>query len=225
MITSEIILFGSVLISVALGLLLIALVVLYVRLIIKHNSLREEKSQIESNAKAHADEIIAKANNEASEIIKTAHSEATRKVLEAGKIGAEVQQKVLADMEKVAKDYAANYQKILEQAKSESLSLISSMSGDVKQAASQEIEMMRKALQEEVAKTQEATKTAISGAYAKIEKEIEAYKQARITKINESVFEILQQVALRVIGKSLTQSDHGELVIKSLEEAKKENVL
>ncbi len=63
------------------------------------------------------------------------------------------------------------------------------------------------------------------GAYAKIEKEIEAYKQARLGKINEALFEIIQQVALRVIGKSLTQRDHGELVTKSLEEAKKENVL
>lgn len=225
MITSEIILAGAVLISVALGLLLIALVVLYVRLVIRYNTIREEKSQIESNAKAHADEIIAKAEREASSIIQTAHSEATKKVLEAGKIGAEVQQKVLTDMEKVAKDYTASYQKILEQAKSESLNLISNMSTDVKQAATEEIEAMRIALQEEVAKTKEATKTAITGAYAKIEKEIESYKQARIGKINETVFEIIQQVALRVIGKSLTQRDHGELVIKSLDEAKKENVL
>ena len=57
-----------------------------------------------------------------------------------------------------------------------------------------------------------------------MEKEIEAYKQARFKEAEALVTKIVQKVSQEVLNKALTLDDHEKLVIDALEKAKKEGV-
>ncbi|MDO8270035.1 MAG: hypothetical protein Q7T54_05210 [Candidatus Levybacteria bacterium] len=57
-----------------------------------------------------------------------------------------------------------------------------------------------------------------------LEKEIELYREAKIRRIDQVSVGIAQKVSQEVLNKSLTLDDHQELVIQSLEKAKKEGV-
>jgi hypothetical protein len=59
---------------------------------------------------------------------------------------------------------------------------------------------------------------------ANIEKEVEAYKTAKIRRIDQASVVLVERVAQQVLNKSLTIEDHENLVLKSLDKAKKEGV-
>lgn len=57
-----------------------------------------------------------------------------------------------------------------------------------------------------------------------LEKEIDEYKAAKVKRIDAVSVGIVQKVAQEVLNKSLTIDDHENLVIRSLDRAKKEGV-
>ena len=221
---AQILLYGAVLISIALGLLVLSLVVSYLRLHKTYSRLKERKNMIESDAHKEAEKIMDEARKKSMESLKQARIQASKIINEAGVITQEAKQKMLSDFSTVTTGYAQSYQQLLAQAKDEAIKIIDNISKDIKSQAASEIGTMKSALTQEVAKAQETTRKAILQSIQTIEKEMEAYKKARIQKVDENVFEILRQVTQRVIGRALSPQDHEDLVIKSLEEAKKENV-
>jgi hypothetical protein len=58
-----------------------------------------------------------------------------------------------------------------------------------------------------------------------MEEELAVYKAERMKKVDEKIFEILRDVAAKAIGKALSLEDHEDIVVKALEDAKKEHVL
>jgi len=56
------------------------------------------------------------------------------------------------------------------------------------------------------------------------EKEIEVYKQERLKKLDEQLRDIIFKAAREVIGRSISFSEHEDLVNKALENAKKEKL-
>lgn len=59
---------------------------------------------------------------------------------------------------------------------------------------------------------------------ANIEKEVAEYKDAKMRRVDQASIILVQRVSQEVLNKSLTVSDHENLVIRSLERAKKEGV-
>lgn len=59
---------------------------------------------------------------------------------------------------------------------------------------------------------------------ANIEKDVEEYKAAKLRRVDQASVILVQRVSQEVLNKSLTIEDHENLVIKSLEKAKKEGV-
>jgi len=57
-----------------------------------------------------------------------------------------------------------------------------------------------------------------------VEKEIEAYKKARLQQIDQTTTDIVQKAAQEIFNKSLSLSDHESIVIASLEKAKNEGI-
>jgi|WetSurMetagenome_2_1015567.scaffolds.fasta_scaffold02157_3 F0F1-type ATP synthase membrane subunit b/b' len=57
-----------------------------------------------------------------------------------------------------------------------------------------------------------------------LEKEIEDYKREHLKKIDKAVEDIVQKVAQKALNKSIPSEDHNNLIIASLEKAKKEGI-
>ena len=57
-----------------------------------------------------------------------------------------------------------------------------------------------------------------------LEKELEDYKQARLKQTEQTITRIIQQVSQETLNKSISLNDHQNLLIESLEKAKKEGI-
>lgn len=221
---SQILLYGAILISIALGFIVIGLVISYLRLVRNYSKLKEEKRKLEAVAQKEAEKIIDEARRQSSQILQEAQSKASSMIQEVGFISEQTKKKMLDEIGKVTQGYAKNYQGLLEEAKKEAIGIINNISNDIKGEALREIEEMKQALTQEVLRAQETTRKAIEESLSKVGAEVQAYKQARLKRVDAAIFEIIKQVSQKVIGKSLSLEDKEELVMKSLEEAKKENV-
>ena len=112
----------------------------------------------------------------------------------------------------------------IEDAKVKTGELIKTLGEDIKKEAHLEVEAMRDSLRREIEKAQAATKAAIDEAYAKVERDIEGYKNKRLKQLDSEIFEIIRLVSEEVLGKTLSIKEHEDTIIKSLEDAKKQNV-
>ena len=57
-----------------------------------------------------------------------------------------------------------------------------------------------------------------------LERELEEYKKLRLQQADRTITHVIQEVAQEILNKSLSLDDHHQLLIESLEKAKKEGV-
>jgi F0F1-type ATP synthase membrane subunit b/b' len=60
--------------------------------------------------------------------------------------------------------------------------------------------------------------------FENVKQQLEAYKQNQLKRVNEQINKIIVQVVREVLGRSITTTDHEQLILESLEQAKKEGV-
>ena len=221
---SDILLYGLVLISIALGLFVLALVVSYLRIVRRYSQLKEEKSKLEAEAKLKAEKKLEEASKVSEQIIQEARIKASEIIKKTETFSRETKDAMIAELGKVSTEYIGSYKQALNEAKTETVSVLAGVSKDLKSKALSEVETFKGSLQAEIKSSQEALRQAVNAGYQKIEGEIDKYRKVRLQQVDVAIFEILREVSQRVIGKALTLEEHEELVIKSLEEAKKENV-
>ena len=82
----------------------------------------------------------------------------------------------------------------------------------------------KKMLAEITISQEEEAKRKIENVYQAMLVEVEKARDERLQKLGEEIFNILTSVSLRVLGKSLSVSDHEQLILEALEKAKKEGV-
>lgn len=58
-----------------------------------------------------------------------------------------------------------------------------------------------------------------------VEREIENYKKEKMKEVEEKIYQIIRDVAKKIIGKTIDLSTHEKLVIEALEKARKEKIL
>jgi F0F1-type ATP synthase membrane subunit b/b' len=221
---SDYLLYGSILIAIALGFIVAALVILYVRLLREHERLRQEKVRMSELAQKEAEDILSKAQKSAEILINDAHLKAGEIIKKTELLTSDSKNKMLAELEEVSRLNIENFRNALSSAKKDMVSVLDKVSVDLKSQALTEVSTFRGSLQKEIVSSQEALSAAVSEGYKKIEEEIGKYKVARLRQVDDTIFEILREVTQKIIGRAISFEEHEELVKKSLEEAKRENI-
>ena len=221
---SDLLLYGSILIAIALGFIVAALVILYVRLLREHGRLRVEKARMAEVAQKESQEILANAQKSAEILINDAHVKAGEIIKRTEVLSSDSKNKMLAELEEVSRLNIENFRNALSEAKAETVTVLSKVSKDLQSQALTEVASFRGNLQKEIVSSQEALSAAVSEGYKKIEEEIGKYKTARLKQVDDTIFEILREVTQKIIGHAISFEEHEELVKKSLEEAKRENI-
>jgi len=54
---------------------------------------------------------------------------------------------------------------------------------------------------------------------------IKAYREAKIKELDDTLYQVLSQVAKKTIGRAIDLSSHEKLVMEALEKAKKEKMV
>lgn len=223
-IASDFLLYGSILIAIALGFIVAAVVILYVRLLREHNKLKEEKAALSAEAHRAAQEILEKAQKEGEQLINQAHQKAAEIIKNTEVLSTDSKNKMLAALEEVSRANTQNFKKTLSDAKNDIATVLSKVSTDLASSALGEVATFRGTLQKDLITTQAALSAAVNEGYKKIEEEMAKYRQVRLSQVDETIFEILREVTQKIIGRVVSFEEHEELVKKSLEEAKRQNV-
>ena len=86
-------------------------------------------------------------------------------------------------------------------------------------------EQLAENLDQKIDQVYQAATKSVSQKIDQTEKSIDNYKKEKLNEIDEKIFQIIEDVAKKTIGKSIDLSLHEELVVQALEKAKKENFL
>ena len=205
----------------ALGLLLVVFLMLYLKSLKSLTTLRsdldllkKEKTDLEKGAltsvNVQAKEVIEAANKKAVEIISNVQgiSETEKSVLTAS-----FQQMLAANL----KDYQAVAGKFSQTYDS----FVSNIGRDVKARLDMGLNKVIADAQAEMKNTALTINSSLQNLYKGYEAEVSEYKKGILSQIDKLGVDIIKQVSLKVLGKTLSKKEQEDLVIKSLEEAKK----
>jgi vacuolar-type H+-ATPase subunit H len=213
MVDYQLLLFVVVMLTAALGLVIGLVAFSYRQLIKKYYLLKEQEEKEAESSREESEKIVTDAEARAKKIIE-----------EATDLGKKLQTDLLLELEQAKKEQAKAYQAILDTVQKESYNMVNNISDDVKKQISLELARFLKSLEGEIGKSQEAVMGALKSEYQKVQVEIRQYQDEMQKRVDESVYKILETVANRVLGKTIELEEHEELVMKALNDAKRENL-
>jgi hypothetical protein len=219
----------------SLAVILLVVVLMYVQTLKRSRQAEEANSNLRSEltqqplellAQAHekALTIIGKANKEANDILAgttTFEEEAKGSLKESLAAAERLQEEAF---QKASQELQGAYQASLAEAKNESIKVLGSITKDIEEDAIAEFKDFTSALEKETIHAEKIAKEKIDEKYLELEKEVEAYKLERYKKMDEEIYKILYKVSELVLSQSIPIDQHKQLVLESLEEAKKEQV-
>jgi len=99
--------------------------------------------------------------------------------------------------------------------------LSSRMDAALSAVADREITDFKKALEAETINIEKAVGQKIATRYDEVKQEVEAYKAKQIAAVDEKINKTVVELAQKILGKTINPREHQELVLKALEEARK----
>jgi len=183
--------------------LLVVVLSAYDRLLRELKRTRFEREEIENRARHRASRIIEEARDKALRVLQEVQLDATqeKELLKTG-------------LNHVTEIQLSNYNSKLQ-------TITKDIEDDIRKEASE----FKRALEMETVGAEKAVAARIEEDYTKAKQEVEAYKAAKLARVDENITQMLKAVSLEVVGKSLSFENHAELVTKCLEEAKRDHVI
>lgn len=222
---TQVLFYGTIILTALMGAVLGYVAISYRKLIEKYEKIRASQEEEAHGLETQKTQIIEEGRRQAGLIIADAQTKAAKLVGEAGTFSDQTKQILEIELKKTQAAELDYYRKALEEIQKGAVATLGGIPKDVKDVVVKEIDAVRASLSLEIQKAQQETRQMLAASYKKMEEEVEAHKKERLKKIDEKIFEILKIVATRAIGKSLSFEDHEDVVIKALEDAKRENVL
>ncbi len=181
-----------------------------------------EARHILSNANREAVEIIRMATEKALEILQSAESVKESTTSSLAKELTAVAQQHKQYLESASLKYVETYEHMAEQAQEEYLSTLHEASQVMAGDAKRTLDMFETFLKDQTIGYKQQMEKKIEDLRNNVNEQVNEYKKEKLKRIDKSINEIIISVAKIVIGHSLNVKEHNELVLKALEEAKKE---
>ena len=222
---TELLFYATIILTALMGIVLGWVAISYRKLIEKYDKIRLKGEETEKALEQERARVLEEANAQAKQIVAEAQTRSGQLISEAATFGNQTRELLGKELQKLQAVELGYYQKALEDTKLQAQASLGGISGDVKQEVVRQIDAVRSSLAGEIQKAQLETRQILSSSYKKMEEEIAIYKAERLKRVDEKIIEILKDASAKAIGKSLSLEDHEDVVIKALEDAKRENVL
>ena len=197
----------------------------------RHQPKNQERKEVPEEIEAK--HILSNANKEASEIIRVSTLKA-REILEGAKTVNQETASSLAEQitaiaeqhKRYLKDaslkYVETYEHMAESAQEEYLSTLHEASQNMAQDAKQTLGMFEAFLKDQTVGYKQQMEKKIEILRNNVNEYVNDYKKEKLKRVDKAIDEIIISVAKMVIGRSLSIKEHNELVLRALDEAKKE---
>lgn len=220
---------AAAILVLALGLVAIVFYLSRVTKIL-HTNFKMKDDALQKNVK-----LLDEARNKAVKIIDDANNKAldiiSKVTLSAGvtseSFNREISRISLAQIERFEKttsDFIRLYSQILQDLKIKNIEVFQNISKDIEVNTVEEIKNFKESMQKLTVLSEEEVRKKINSDYETAKREIEGYKKDELKKIDSEIYELLEKIAIDVLGKTLSLSQHEDLIEKSLEKAKKEDI-
>lgn len=232
MLVEPIVFYDLVIIAFVLGLGLVVLIVFYAQLFNKLHLIQKDEEKLKQQIIKKEEEVLDRASEKAEEIITEAVDKA-QEILGSTALFNEKAKSILdRKLESVSKNQAGmlerssldllkDYEKAIEELKQDNINLFRNISKNIEIYASRELKDFKDTLEKETIDSQKIVGQKIEEEFKKAEEDLRLYKEARLKKIDESIFELLKTISEMTIGKTLNPQQHEELIIEALEKVKR----
>lgn len=223
------------LMAVSFGLLLIGLVISYVGQLKKNEKLRNEWLKSKKSSEKEVQKILHETRKSSEKIIQKAMQKAQEIIDDSVNFGEEEKNKLRSELVKLSKNIVDRYDKTMSQSLSEMSSLISSSSKDMQETskkalvlisdeAQKQTKLFRSNAVSEMSIFQTKLLEIIENERKRISTELSEYKAKRMSEIEKNVLSLVKIISKDVFGKSISSKDQRDLIISSLEKAKKDGM-
>ncbi len=127
-------------------------------------------------------------------------------------------------IEKLHFDNLKVYQDSVSKIQDVSLRMLQNVPEYIKTLITKEILIVKDDLFAEIKKANESAKDLVAQAYRKVDEEVAEYKKYRMEALENTIVSIVQQISRRVLNREINLVEHEKLVMKALEEAKRQNI-
>lgn len=215
------IILGIAIVFAVLLILLIGLLATYIYVIAKNTNGKITKGEGET---VDNDQLLAEVHAKSLKILEDAHKKAKDILSDAQEFLKRDESKIALQVEKIGKIYVDTYENSLNSIKLEAVKTIHSIPKDINSSFDKLLTDFRGDLEAELHKNQEKLTLASAENLKKAENEIEKHKALRIRRIDESLVSTVSEIAKKILGRDLSDIEHEKLVLKALEEAKREGM-
>lgn len=214
-----IIIFASSFVLLLLGFVLTYFWLIKKYLNLQHDSTNDKIKRIEESRR-----ILEEAHITGARIVADARQKASQILSSAQSLNTENAGVLAASFEKASQDYLIAYKDALRSVTEKSNLMLLNISNDIKTDAKSELTIFRSMLREEVVKMNGDIKNDLAEIFKEAQKEADEYKKSKLAELDMQIVKMVEEVTKNVVGKVLSLDEHEKLILKALDEAKKQQV-
>lgn len=214
----------------------VASTILFIWATLSLKRLQQKIREIKEEEEKRWQDATDKAQKDYQEIIETANKKAQEITLRATQISHESVvnlQNSLGEMLQNQQDYFKEISSAVSKKQDEEINKINdehikmlvNIYKDIENSAKADFTKYKEAVQKQTFEAEKMAEQRIEEDYEKLKIEIADLRQKKLQELQSNIDNIILNISKDVIGKSLNLSDHQDLIIKALEEAKKEEIL
>lgn len=218
---------------IAIGIMAVLLIILTILLMDITSSAHAGGKKIKQAARRQAEAVISRARDEASRITQHAAKQSAEIITHAndaiagarGEISEAIRATIAyqtAEVTHESQDLLKGYKEMTGGMKKEYADTLQKASKAIIDEAHDVISEFQKFFKEKTEHYESVVDEHIREWHVDAKREINDYKRDATQKIDESIFRVLQMVTKDVLGRTLNAEEHRELIVRALEEAKKE---
>lgn len=214
-----------------LAVVLVAIGLSYSRLVRKLHKSEEENLTLHQDMQDKTVMLLDEARTRAVKIIEDANTKAQQIISGSQELDQTAKEAIIEQLKELAKeesqtfgkssqDISKTYEMMLAKMREEHINMLKSISKDIESQALTEVEGFKTTLAQGTIGSQKMLEQRIAQEYTALQNQLVEYKQVRLKKIDQSIYQLIQTVCVEVIGKTMTLEDHQKLVTDVLTQAK-----
>lgn len=184
----------------------------------------KENAHLLDEARKTAAKMIDDANSRAIDIINKANLSAEIASSTFNQQISHIASSQIKKFEKDSMDFMNLYHQILLELKSKNIEMFQNLSKNIETDTMGEVKNFKESMENLTLSSQNLVREKIKADYQTAQKDILNYKNEQLRKIDSRIYYLLERISNLVIGKTINLSDHEDLILKSLEKAKKEGM-
>ncbi len=178
-----------------------------------------------SDAKDHAKSLLSDTGKAAANLLNDSRKTNEQIEIQTDKILQSIAEKQIHNMKSATSGFEKDYESELQKTKQEMYQTMQKMIQDIQNNYQKSLEEFTSELSSGSAKTQEIIEKKRKELMNQVEKDVEEYRKSQLDKIDSQTSALVKKVYLEVLKKSIPDTLHHELIVKSLEDAKKDEIL